>query len=83
MAKKNKLHLISIPEKIPHRPQQITGVTRNLLDKICKITKRSRPQQLEILVMDHWENVKFANDLKKQSGIDPEKLLEKFNQKKT
>jgi hypothetical protein len=66
-----------------HHPQQITSDTRKLLDKICKVTKRSRPQQLEILVTDHWESMKFANDLKKQSGIDPEKLLEKFNQKKT
>lgn len=66
-----------------HYPQQITSDTRKLLDKICKITKRSRPQQLELLVTDHYESMKFANDLKKKSGIDPEKLLEKFSRKKT
>tara|TARA_R100000742_G_C4276148_1_gene97034 strand:- start:1780 stop:1962 length:183 start_codon:yes stop_codon:yes gene_type:complete len=33
-----------------HYPQMITAKTRKLLDQMCKITKLSRPMQLEKIV---------------------------------
>jgi hypothetical protein len=47
--------------KSNHVPQQITKETRKLLDQIVKVTKLSRPKQIEMLVEDYW---KIVQDLK-------------------
>ena len=41
-----------------HVPQQITKGTRKLLDQIIRVTKLSRPKQIEMLVEDYWKIVK-------------------------
>ena len=40
-----------------HVPQQITKGTRKLLDQIIRVTKLSRPKQIEMLVEAYWKIV--------------------------
>lgn len=46
-------------QKKTHYNQMITAKTRKLLEKLCKISKLSKPMQLEVIV--EQEHAKFTN----------------------
>tara|TARA_Y100000593_G_scaffold90712_1_gene177744 strand:- start:525 stop:722 length:198 start_codon:yes stop_codon:yes gene_type:complete len=46
-----------------HYNQQITKGTIKLLDQIIKVTKLSRPKQIEMLVEDYWKIVQDSKQV--------------------
>jgi|TARA_R110002012_G_scaffold310402_1_gene518596 hypothetical protein len=51
-----------------HHNQQITTKTKNLLDKLCKKSKLSRPMQLEKIVEDEYRHKKFVSYVENKYG---------------
>ena len=48
-------------KKKTHYNQMITAKTRKLLEKLCKISKLSKPMQLEVIVEQEHANLQIAH----------------------